>query len=82
MLSLFTPGGLDFQSGGYSATFLAGQTTATVAIPITNDTIAELTEDFSAVLTIPAAATSLGVTRGAPDTASIDILDNKAVGVL
>ena len=82
MLLQFTPGGLDFQSGGYPGTFLAGQTTATVAIPITNDTIAELTEDFSAVLTIPPAANSPGITRVAPDTVSIDILDNEAVGVL
>ena len=63
-------------------TFPAGQTTATVAIPITNDAIAELPEDFSAVLTIPPAASSLGVTKGAADTASITILDNDPVEVV
>ena len=81
MFVLYSPGGLDFQSGSYPVTFLAGQTTATVAIPITNDAIAELTEDFSAVLTIPPAASSLGVTKGAADTASITILDNDPVEV-
>ena len=63
-------------------TFSAGQTTATVAIPITDDDISEVTEDFSAVLTIPAAASALGVSSGTADTASIDIVDNDAVEVI
>ena len=63
-------------------TFLAGQTTAAVSIPITNDNIAELTEDFSAVVTIPPAAASQGVTTGPADTATIDILDNDQVEVV
>ena len=63
-------------------TFSAGQTTATVAIPITDDDISEVTEDFSAVLTIPAAASTQGVSSGTADTASIDIVDNDAVEVI
>ena len=60
-------------------TFSAGETTATVTIPITDENIAESTEDFSAVLTIPIDASSLGVNKGATDTASIDIEDNDDV---
>ena len=63
-------------------TFLAGETTASVSIPITDDTTAEITEDFSAVLNIPAAAASQGITKGAADTATINITDNDAVEVV
>ena len=63
-------------------TFLAEETTASVSIPITDDTTAELTEDFSAVLTIPATATSQGITKGAADTATIDIVDDDTVEVI
>ena len=79
---LYHPGGLDFQSGGYPVTFLAEETTASVSIPITDDTTAELTEDFSAVLTIPATAASQGITKGTADTATIDIADNDPVEVV
>ena len=51
-------------------------------IPINDDAIAELTENFSAVLTIPAAAASQGITKGADDTATINILDNDPVEVV
>ena len=78
----YTPGGLDFESGSYQATFLAGETTTSVSIPITDDTTTELTEDFSAVLTIPATATSQGITKGAADTATIDITDDDPVEVV
>ncbi len=63
-------------------TFLAAETTASVSIPIADDTPAELTEDLSAVLTIPSTATSQGITKGAADTATIDITDNDAVEVV
>ena len=63
-------------------TFQAEETTASVSIPITDDTIAELTEDFSAVLTVPATAASQGITKGAADTATIDITDDDSVEVV
>ena len=78
----YTPGGLDFESGSYQATFLAGETTTSVSIPITDDTTTELTEDFSAVLTIPATATSQDITKGAADTATIDITEDDTVEVV
>ena len=74
--------GQDYTGGSYTATFLAGQTTASVSIPITEDTTVELTEDFSAVLTIPATATTQGITKGEADTATIDIVDNDPVEVV
>ena len=63
-------------------TFLAGETTTSVSIPITNDTTAELTEDFSAVLTIPVMAASQGITKGAAGIATIDITDVDTVEVV
>ena len=78
----YTPGGSDFQSGGYQATFLARATTTSVFIPITNDTTAEPTEDFSAVLTIPSTAASQGITKGAADTATVDISDDDPLEVV
>ena len=74
-------GGTDFKSGGYQATFSAGQTTATVTIPITDDDIAELNETFYAVLTIPTNVSSLGVSKGTADTATITIIDSDSVKV-
>ena len=74
--------GQDYTGGSYTATFLVGQTTASVSIPIIDDTTAELTEDFSAVLTIPATAASQGITKGAADTATIDITDDDTVEVV
>ena len=79
-LTVLAAAGQDYTGGSYTAAFLAGQTTASVPIPITDDTTAELTEDFSAVLTIPATAT--GITKGATDTATIDLPDNDAVEVV
>ena len=74
--------GQDYTGGTYTAAFLAGQTTASESIPITDDTTAELTEDFSAVLTIPATAASQGITKGGADTATIDITDDDPVEVV
>ena len=78
----YHPGGVDFQSSSYQVTFLAGETTASVSIPITDDTTAELTEAFSAVLTITATAASQGITKGAADTVTIDIADDDRVEVV
>ena len=74
--------GQDYTGGTYTATFPAGQTTASVSIPITDDMTVEPTEDLSAVLTIPATATSQGITKGAADTATIDIVDDDTVKVV
>ena len=73
--------GQDYTGGSYPVTFLAGETTASVSIPITDGTTAELTEDFSAVLNI-SATSSQGITKGAADTATIDITDDDPVEVV
>ncbi len=81
-LTFFSAAGQDYTGGSYTATFLAGQTTASVSVPIINDTTAELTEDFTAVLTIPATAASQGITKGAAATATINITDEDTVEVV
>ena len=74
--------GQDYTGGSYTATFLVGETTASVSIPIINDMTVEPTEDFSAVLSIPPTAASQGITKGAADTATIDITDDDTVKVV
>ena len=74
--------GQDYTGGSYMTTFEVRETAASVSIPIIKDTISEMMENFSAVLTIPAAAASLGIIKGAADTATIDILDNDPVEVV
>ena len=82
ILSSVAAAGQDYIGGSYMTTFEVGETTASVSIPIIKDTIAEMTENFSAVLTIPAAAASQGITKGAANTATTDILDNDSVEVV
>ena len=82
VLTFVTAAGQDYTGGSYTATFLAGQTTTSVSIPITEDTTAELTENFSAVLTIPPTAASQDITKGAADTATINITDDDTVEVV
>ena len=82
ILTFIAAAGQDYTGGSYPAIFLAGETTASVSIPITDDTTAESTEDFSGVLNIPPTAASQGVTKGAADTATIDITDDDTVEVV
>ena len=72
----------DFLSGGHTVIFLAGETIATVSIPIFDDAIAELTEDFTAVLTIPRIVRSQGIAKGAAGLAFVNLVDNDAVEVV
>ena len=81
-LTFLSAAGQDYTGGSYTVIFPAGQVTASVSIPITDDTTAEPTEDFSAVLTIPSTATSQGITKGAADTATIDITNDDTVEVV
>ena len=74
--------GQDYTGGSYTATFLAGETTASVSIPIIEDTTAEVIEAFSAILNIPPTAASQGITKGVADTATIIILDDDTVEVV
>jgi len=67
-------GGVDYNSGPYSVTFTAGQTSATFDIVIVDNNILEANEDFT--LTIVQSSLPTGVTRGNPGSATVTILDN------
>ena len=46
-------------------------------VPIINDNIAELAESFTLDLEIPAASAAMGVMKGSPDTATVNIMDDE-----
>ena len=69
-----TGGGVDYDSGPYSVTIVAGDTSASVSVPINDDNILENVEDF--MVTIMAGPLPDGVTRGNPGSATVNILDN------
>ena len=46
-------------------------------VTIIDDNIAELTELFTLDLEIPAASAAMGVIKGSPDTATVNIVDNE-----
>ncbi len=70
--------GLDYTATAGVLTFLAGQTSRTVSIPILNDTLAEGNETFTFTLSDPSAGATLGV----PAAAVITITDNEVVSTL
>ena len=63
--------GSDFTSSPTVVTFLPGETSAQVQVPITDDSILEDTENFSATLS----TTDSNIVFG-DDTAFVTILDN------
>ena len=65
-----------------TATFRAGETTATVQVPILEDDDLEGPESFIANLSIPDLAGSLGVRAGPRDSATVTIEDNDEVVVV
>ena len=69
-----TGGGIDYDSGPYTVTFTAGDTSASVNVPINDDNILEDVEDF--MVTIMTGPFPDGVTRGNPGSATVNILDN------
>ena len=77
LLSLLPVGGVDYQSGVYNVTVVAEQTSAEVSIAIFDDSIVEVNETFTAVLSVPAAESALGVSVSATNgTAYVEIQDN------
>ena len=64
---------MDYDSGPYTVTFLAGSTTATFNVPINDDDILEGNETF--MLTIDPSLPD-GVTRGTPSEATVTIVDD------
>ena len=65
---------MDYDSGPYTVTIPAGQTTATFDVPITDDMILEGNENF--MLTINGTSLPNSVTLGIPDEATVAIVDN------
>ena len=77
LLSALTVGGVDYQSGVYNVTVVAEQNSAEVSIAIFDDSIVEVNETFTAVLSVPAAESALGVSVSATNgTAYVEIQDN------
>ena len=65
---------MDYDSGPYTVTIPAGQTTATFNVPITDDMILEGSENF--MLTIDETSLPDDVTRGTPGEATVNIVDD------
>jgi hypothetical protein len=65
--------GLDYSSIGTTVTIPAGQTTATVSVPVLNDNIAEGTE--TVILTMTAATNNSSITASTA-SATVNITDN------
>ena len=65
---------MDYTSGPYTVTFLAGQTTATFDVPINDDNILEGNEDF--ILTIDATSLPIIVIYGNPGQTTVTIVND------
>ena len=65
---------MDYTSGPYTVIFPAGQTTATVSIPVNDDDILEINEDF--MVTIDASSIPGSVRLGTPSEAIVTIVDD------
>ena len=69
-----TGGGVDYDSGPYTVTFTAGETSVSFDVPITDDAILETNEDFT--LTIDSSTLPDRVAVGDPDRCIVNILDS------
>ena len=65
---------MDYASGPYTVTFPAGQTTTTFDVPINDDNIYEINEDF--ILTIDESSLPTSVNRSNPGEATVTIVDD------
>ena len=72
--------GDDYTALGLSVTILAGQTTATIAVPVLDDALVEGTETVALTLTGITAEPGVTIDAGA-DNASINIADNDSATV-
>ena len=64
---------MDYDSGPYSVTFVAGQTTFTFDVSISNDNILEGNENF--ILNINPSSPPTDVTVGNPGQATVTIVE-------
>ena len=66
----------------FTATFAPGETTATVLIPIRDDSVLESKESFDVLLSIPEQAASLGVRAGNRNRSTVWIDDDDSLVVV
>ena len=70
-------GGSDYVGRSFSVTFPAGVNVMSFNLPIIDDNIPELAESFTLTLEIPPASAAMGVIKGSPDTATVNIMDDE-----
>ena len=68
--------GSDYEGETFSVTFPAGVNVITFNVPIISDNIAELAESFTLTLEIPPASAAMGVIKGSPNTATVNIMND------
>ena len=69
-----TGGGVDYDSGPYTATFPAGVTSVPFDVPINDDLILEFNEIFT--VTINSSSLPDSVTVSNPDVATVTVINN------
>ena len=74
MRSILTGEGIDYGSGPYTVTFVAGQTHTVFNVPLNNDDYYEGNENF--VITINSSSLLSRVTPDNPSLATVTIVDN------
>ena len=72
-------GGSDYEGERFTVTFPAGVNVISFNVTIIDDNIAELAEFFTLDLEIPAASAAMGVIKGSPDTATVNIMDDEGM---
>jgi len=70
-----TGGGVDYNSGPYSVTFTAGQTSVSFDVPINDEDIFEDDENFS--LTINPSSLPPSCSLGDPSSATVTIVNDE-----
>ena len=70
-------GDSDYKGERFTVTFPARVNVISFNVTIIDDNMAELAELFTLDLEIPDASTAMGVIKGSPDTAIVNIMDNE-----
>ena len=70
-------GPADYLGGERRAIFEIGSSMATVEYSTVNDGTREGIESFTAELTVPPEVQAMGIVRGMPDTATVNIIDDE-----
>ena len=79
LLYIPNAGDSDYEGERFTVTFPAGVNVISFNVTIIDDAVAELTELFSFELEIPAASAAMGVIKGSPDTATVNIMDDEGM---